>query len=164
MDHPENSPLWPADSPAATAHVALLQGTIARLANNSASCKTWSLTLVAALLSLASAAHAPLMVTATLVPIITFGFVDILYLATEVAYRNLYTRVVASIRAGSYDKSAVYEMRAGPDAGCVIWAIGSWSIVPYYALVVLYVIAILAGWPALCGARQDSRLQNGYVN
>ena len=149
MDHPENSPLWPADSPAATVHITVLQGIITRLANNSASCKTWCLTLVAALLSLAGAAHAPQMVTATLVPIVIFGFVDILYLATEVAYRNLYTRVVDSMRGGTYGKDAIYEARAQPDAGCIIWAIGSWSIVPYYALIGFYVVAMAAGWPAL---------------
>ena len=149
MDHPESSPLWPADSPAATAHIALLQGIITRLANNSASSKTWCLTLVAALLSLAGAAHAPQIVTATIVPIVIFGFVDILYLATEVAYRDLYTRVVASMRDGSYGKNTIYEARARPDAGCIIWAIGSWSIVPYYALIVCYVVAMIAGWPAL---------------
>ena len=149
VDHPETSPLWPADSPATTAHIALLQGSITRLANNSASSKTWCLTLVAALLSLAGAAHAPQMIHATLVPILIFGFVDIMYLATEVAYRNLYTRVVQSIRDGAYTKSAVFEARAQPDAGCVIWAIGSWSIFPYYALIIFYVIAIASGWPAL---------------
>ena len=85
MDHPENSPLWPADSPAATAHIALLQGVITRLANNSASSKTWCLTLVAALLSLAGAAHAPQIVIATIVPIVIFGFVDILVLRVEAA-------------------------------------------------------------------------------
>jgi hypothetical protein len=149
VDHPENSPLWPADSPAATAHIALLQGIITRLANNSASSKTWCLTLVAALLSLAGAAHAPQIATVTIVPIVIFGFVDILYLATEVAYRDLYTRVVASMRDGSYGKSTIYEARARPDTGCIIWAIGSWSIVPYYALIVFYVVAMIAAWPAL---------------
>ena len=42
---PGESPLWPADSPAVTAHINLLQGIINRLANNSASCKTWCLPL-----------------------------------------------------------------------------------------------------------------------
>lgn len=151
-DHAETSPLWPADSPATTAHINLLQGIITRLANNSASSKTWCLTLVAALLSLAGAAHAPQMVHATLVPILIFGFLDIMYLATEVAYRNLYTRVVESIRGGAYGRNDVFEARARPDAACVIWAIGSWSIVPYYALVIFYVIAIASGWPALLAA------------
>jgi hypothetical protein len=50
---PENSrgsPFWPADNPAAIAHVNLIQGIINRLANNSASCKTWCLVIVSALL------------------------------------------------------------------------------------------------------------------
>jgi hypothetical protein len=149
VDHAETSPLWPADNPATTAHINLLQGIITRLANNSASSKTWCLTLVAALLGLAGAAHAPQIVHATLVPIVIFGFVDIMYLATEVAYRNLYTRVVESIRAGAYAKNAVFEARARPDAACVTWAIRSWSIVPYYALIIFYLIAVVAGWPAL---------------
>ena len=53
-DDPRDSPLWPAHSPAATSHITVLQGIITRLANNSAACKTWSLTLVAAVLSVAN--------------------------------------------------------------------------------------------------------------
>ena len=146
---PSSSPFWPADSPAATTHITLLQGIIARLANNSASCKTWCLTLVAALLSLSGAAHLPQMVTATLVPILIFGFLDVMYLATEVAYRNLYSHIVDAMRGDAYGKGMVFEARARPDAGCVIWALCSWSVVPYYALLIFYVIAELANWPAL---------------
>jgi hypothetical protein len=145
----EHSPLWPADSPAATAHIALLQGIITRLANNSAASKTWCLTLVAALLSLAGAVHAPPMIHATLVPILVFGFVDIMYLATEVAYRDLYDKVVQTMREGTYGRHSVYDATARPDAGCIIRAISSWSIIPYYALLAFYVIAIASGWSAM---------------
>jgi hypothetical protein len=148
----EHSPLWPADSPAATAHIAMLQGIITRLANNSASAKTWCLTLVAALLSLAGAVHAPPMIHATIVPILVFGFVDVMYLATEVAYRNLYTQVVQTMRDGTYGRHSVYDATARPDAGCIISAIASWSIIPYNALVLFYVIAIASGWSALLAA------------
>ncbi len=126
---PRSSPFWPADSPGATTHITLLQGIITRLANNSASCKTWCLTLVAALLSLSGAAHLPQMVTATLVPILIFGFLDVMYLATEVVYRNLYTQIVDAMRGDRYGKPMMFEAKAGPDAGCVIWALGSWSII-----------------------------------
>ncbi|MSO99633.1 MAG: hypothetical protein EXR07_01080 [Acetobacteraceae bacterium] len=150
---PKTSPFWPADNPAVTGHITLLQGIITRLANNSASCKTWCLTLVAALLSVAGTAHAPRIVTAALVPVLVFGFLDVMYLATEVAYRNLYETVVDSIRAGSYDRARVFEARARPDAGCVIWAAASWSVVPYYVLVVFYVVALMQGWLALLAAK-----------
>jgi len=45
-----------------TAHVQLLEGIITRLANNSASCRTWCLTLVAAILSLAGATRSAVVV------------------------------------------------------------------------------------------------------
>jgi hypothetical protein len=58
-EDPTASPLWPADNPTIAAHINLLQGFISRLANNSASCKTWCLTLVAVFLALAGAIHEP---------------------------------------------------------------------------------------------------------
>jgi hypothetical protein len=148
-DDPTKSPLWPADSPAATAHVACLQGIITRLANNSASCKTWCLTLVAALLSLAGATHVPQMVTAALLPVIIFGFLDVMYLATEKAYRDLYGRVVASMCDRSYGLTSAFSAAARWDAGTLVWALGSWSILPYYALGAFYVVSLGYGWPSL---------------
>jgi hypothetical protein len=144
-----NSPILPADNPAIIAHITVLEGIIARLANNSASCKTWCLTLVAALLSLAGATHSPQMVTAALVPIIIFGFLDVMYLASEVAYRDLYAGVVKAIRDGTYRRERAYDTNARADKGCILEAIGSWSITPYYALIIFYLIALAAGWPAL---------------
>ncbi len=146
---PGTSPFWPADNPAVSAHITLLQGIITRLANNSASCKTWCLTLVAALLGVAGTTHTPGIVTAALIPVAIFGFLDVMYLATEVAYRHLYGTVVAAIRAGDYTRDNVFEARARPDAGHVIWALSSWSIVPYYGLLVSYAAAQWLGLSAL---------------
>ena len=146
-DDPTASPFWPADSPAATAHITVLQGIITRLANNRASCKTWCITLVAALLSLAGATHVPQMVTAALVPVVIFGFLDVTYLATEKAYRDLYGRVVDAMRDRSYTRMTVFETRANWDGGSLIWALASWSILPYYGLAVCYLLAVYLGWP-----------------
>jgi hypothetical protein len=96
------SPFWPADNPAVTAHIDLLQGIITRLADNSASCKTWCITLVSALLSLAGATHVPAMVAFALVPVVIFGFMDTMYLAQERAYRELYSRLIKAVRSASY--------------------------------------------------------------
>src|SRR5689334_1539318 len=78
------------NDPATTAHINLLQGIINRLANTSASCKTWCLSIVAALLSLAGSTHNPNLITVALVPVMVFGFIDMMYLAHETAYRELY--------------------------------------------------------------------------
>src|SRR5271167_3019224 len=96
-DRPEDSPFFPADNAAATAHIALIQGIIGRLANNSASCKTWCLTLVGAFLGLAGAVHQPAMITGALFSVAMLGYLDIMYLAQEIAYRRLYDRVVGAM-------------------------------------------------------------------
>lgn len=152
-DDPRASPLWPADSPAVTAHINLLQGIINRLANNSASSKTWCLTLVAALVSLAGATHVPGIVTFALVPVVIFGFMDTMYLAQERAYRDLYGSTVDIIRNGSYGLRNVYEARAPLDFGRVWSAFWSWSIFPVYlGLTAAYLVAQVSGWLAVLTA------------
>jgi hypothetical protein len=147
---PTVSPLWPADSPAVTAHINLLQGIINRLANNSASCKTWCLTLVAAFLSLAGATHVSGIVTFALVPVIVFGFLDAMYLAQERAYRELYRKCAEAIHKKSYTLDCTYDARAEISVGCFFWALLSWSVFPiYFGLIVAYLIAYRAGWLAV---------------
>lgn len=144
---PCSSPLWPADNPAVTAHMSLLQGIITRLANNSASCKTWCLTLVGALVSLAGATHVPGLVTFALVPVVIFGFMDTMYLTQEKAYRDLYTGTVNMIRNGSYALGNVYEARAPLGFCRFLSALCSWSVFPVYlGLTLTYLVAYLGGW------------------
>ena len=81
------------------AHINMIQGIINRMAGASASCKTWCITLVAALLSLAGSTKVPALATVSLLPIGIFGFLDFMYLAQEKAFRNLHGRIVAKIRA-----------------------------------------------------------------
>lgn len=150
------SQLWPADNPAVVAHMNLIQGIINRLANNSASCKTWCLTLVSALVSLAGATHVPGIVTFALVPVVIFGFTDTMYLAQEKAYRDLHMRTASAVRDGSYVLSNTYEASAPIKFRGVCSALGSWSIYPVYAgLILAYLVARIAGWlAALAGPGQ----------
>jgi hypothetical protein len=151
------SPLFPADNPAVIAHVNLLQGIINRLANNSASCKTWCLTLVGALLSLAGATHTPSIASVALVPVVIFGFVDMMYLAQEKAYRALYARIVTGIRQGSYPIANAFDARAEPTLTDIGWALLSWSVLPIYGgLIVVYIAAVRCGWLDLLGAAAKS--------
>ncbi len=127
-DHSHEAQHYPADNPAVTAHISLLQGIINRLANNSASCKTWCLTLVGALLSLAGATHVPGIVTFALVAVAIFGLMDTMYLAEEMAYRDLYNSTVQAIRDGKYGRHNFYEARASLSLSNFISAVVSWSI------------------------------------
>jgi hypothetical protein len=150
-DDPRSSPLWPADNPGVIAHINLLQGIINRLANNSAGCKTWCITLVAALLALAGATRAPAIVAFALIPVVVFGFLDSMYLAQERAYRGLYGRIVAAVRNGSYSRENVFDARAPIGGAGRVWsAFWSWAVWPVYlGLIVAYIIAALTG--ALAG-------------
>jgi len=148
---PDNqSPLFPADSPAVTTHINLLQGIINRLANNSSSCKTWCLALVGALLSLAGATRTPAIAAFALVPVVIFGFVDTMYLAQEKAYRDLYDAVVAAVRDGSYGRENAFNAKARRGFAHVMWALTSWSILPIYGgLIAAWCVAQERGWLAL---------------
>ncbi|WP_374368575.1 hypothetical protein [Dongia sp.] len=141
------SPLAPANDPAVTSHISLLQAIINRLANNSASCKTWCLTLVSALLSLSGATKNPAIATAALIPVVIFCFVDVMYLAQEKAYRALYNDVVTAIRNGSYGPGRVFDAKATRTSGHIWAALQSWSIWPIYGgLIAAYILAQSLGW------------------
>lgn len=148
------SALWPADSPAVTAHIATLQGIINRLAGNSASCKTWCISLVAALVSLSGATRMPAIVPVALVPVVVFAFLDTMYLAQERAYRGLYAEVVGKVRAKTYDISVAFNVSAPLRLPSGWSAFFSWSIWPVYlGLVSLYVVARATGWLAVLAPR-----------
>jgi hypothetical protein len=147
---PNNAPLsefWPADNPAIMAHITLIQGIINRLAGASASCKTWCVTLVSGLLSLAGATHVPALASVALLPIGIFAFLDTMYLGQERAYRELHGRMVMKIQAGNYARSDVFDARARLEFLQALCAFTSWSVWPVYVgMVAIYVAARCTGW------------------
>jgi hypothetical protein len=141
--------LEPGD-PATLAHINLLQGIINRLAGNSASCKTWCLTLVTAILGLAGTMKNAALVEVALIPVVVFGFIDTMYLAHEKAYRELYTSVVNKINYGRYTVGDVFD--ATPSLGfwrlcwLAIRSFCSWAVWPVYlGVIILYVFASWIG-------------------
>jgi hypothetical protein len=141
---PKASDFYPADNPAAIAHINLIEGIINRLANNSASCKTWCLTLVSALLSFAGSAHNAAVMMVALIPIVALGFLDARYLTQEKGYRGLYTEIVGKLRDGSY-KLASDAFKAEAPTAKVSCALRSWSIWPMYlGLLALYAACMVA--------------------
>lgn len=149
-DSQSKSELWPADNGAVTAHIAMLQSIIARLAGASASSKTWCLTMVGALLSFAAGMESPRLAAFAIVPIVIFAFLDASYLAQERAYRALFGTVVAKIRDGRYSRSDAFEARAPLGRGALLAALASWSVWPVYlSLFAVYIVAMCSGWIAL---------------
>ncbi|MEA3065561.1 MAG: hypothetical protein QOJ27_2013 [Sphingomonadales bacterium] len=158
------SPLWPADNSAVTAHISMLQAIIARLATNSASCKTWCLALVGALLSFAAGTKVPAIAAFAIVPIVMFAFLDANYLAQERAYRVLFAKIVGKIRDRSYAISDSFEAKAPIEPGALARAFRSWSIWPFYlGLLAAYAVAMGSGWIGLPSATEASAAPKAAV-
>ena len=71
---------------AVQAHLTMMQGVIARMAENSRSCKVWCVTLVAAVLVLVARTGEPQHALIALVPTLLFLCLDAYYLALERAF------------------------------------------------------------------------------
>ncbi len=69
-------------SPAVMKHLDILQGIITRMAGNSASCKTWAVTLVSALLAL-SIENCRVPIWICFVPVVMLYLLDSFYLGLE---------------------------------------------------------------------------------
>lgn len=136
------------DNSVVVAHMNILEGIINRLATSSAACKTWCLTMAGALLGLAGATHVPGIVQFALLPVVIFGLLDARYLATERAYRTLYTTLAESFRDGTYAASNAFDAAAAePDIVDTIGAFFSWSVAPtYLVLIAAYFLAFVTGW------------------
>jgi hypothetical protein len=135
------------DSPAVMAHINMIQGVINRLASASASCKTWCITLVSALASLAGATRTPAILTAAVLPIVLFAYLDAMYLAQERAYRALFKKIVTKTRDSSYSRADAFEADAGSPWSHFPGALLSWSVWPVYVcLGILYGIAFCSRW------------------
>jgi hypothetical protein len=109
------------DTMADTKHAEMIQDVVGRLAGNSFLAKGWSVTLAAAVIGLAAKDGQPLFLWVGLLPITMFWLVDAYYLATERAFRRLYSLAAARIRD---DLPATYEMTPSIEAAAVLAALG----------------------------------------
>lgn len=75
-------------------HLEFLQAIISRMASNSASLKTWAVTLTAALFALAAKDANARYVLVALLPIVVFWCLDAYYLRQERCFRALYARAI----------------------------------------------------------------------
>ena len=75
------------------AHLEMIQTIISRMANNSFSLKSWTVTLVAGIFILASKETDKLYFLVAYIPIIVFWLLDAYYLLQERLYRELYNKV-----------------------------------------------------------------------
>lgn len=132
------------ESAAVQQHLALMQGIIVRMAENSRSCKLWCVTLVAAVLVLVARTEQPNYILLALLPALLFLILDAYYLALERAFRVSYNKFVEKLHRGELQSADLYRLApTGSIPKHFCWAFcKSFSILPFYlALGIMAVIA-----------------------
>lgn len=134
------------------AHLSMMQSVITRMAENSRACKTWALTLVAAILVVVtkfesptvSDGFGPLETWIAVVPTTVFWMLDSYYLALERAFRHSYNRFVKRLHDEKLGKDELFQIGT-PGA---VWQHGlpslfSISTLPFYFMLG---VGILVAW------------------
>ena len=131
-----------ADSPSVQSHLNMQQGVINRLASNSASCKTWCVTLVSAIVVVVAEHDRPKLLYTALIPIILFFALDAYYLGLERSFRSAYGDFVRKLHAGLATVEDVFILhptfgRPPRLLGIVLRAMLSVSVWPFYGILAL---------------------------
>ena len=123
-------------------HLEIMQGVIARMAENSRYCKVWCVTLVAATLVLVArtgeAAHALI----ALAPTALLYLLDSYYLMLEKGFRKSYEAFVGKLQAREIFGSDLFHVHyEGSKVRGFAWAMSmSFSVLPFYVAVVVTVL------------------------
>lgn len=128
------------DAPSVQTYLTLIQGVISRMANNSASCKTWCVTIVAAVLALAIDKGSVESIFVGLLPLVLFLFLDAYYLSLEHDYRNIYNNFVEKLIGEKAEEAMLFKLKPENNylaqrLGATFKQISSLSIWPFYLLI-----------------------------
>ena len=133
------------ESSAVHQHLEIMQGVIARMAENSRSCKVWCVTLAAATLVLVArtgnAEHALI----ALAPTALFYVLDAYYLMLARRFATSYSNFVDKVHAGQVTASDLFAVDPeGSVPQVMLWAMfRSFSVLPFYVAVTA---TILLAW------------------
>lgn len=129
-----------ADSDAVRTHLSIMQAVIQRMAGNSASCKTWCITLVAAMLVLVARTEMTNYMPLAFIPAVLFLILDTYYLALERAFRGSYNAFVRKLHKGEVALSDLYVVRPRGRIGRrFAQSLGSSAIWPFYNVLVVLI-------------------------
>ncbi len=130
------------DSPAVQTHLQLLQGVINRMAANSAACKTWCVTLVAAIFIVAFRSTVGVPPLLALAPIVVLLYQDSASLALERELRNAYNAFVAKLHAGTLTPADLFVVQPSAPLRARLSVLRSWSVLPFYALLTIGTVVL----------------------
>lgn len=112
--------------PAVKAHIDMLQGIISRMAKNSATCKSWAIPMVTAILTLALE-KGVILSTAAYIPLCLFYLLDCYYLGLERKFKDRLRDFIIKINEGKDVDKDIYLSHSTDDKCwivrrlCSIW-------------------------------------------
>jgi hypothetical protein len=126
------------ESSAIQTHINILQNIINRMASNSANSKTWSITIISAIVILLIDKSKTNIFYIAYIPLLMFFFLDCFYLGLEKYFRKIYTEFINSMETDKFNFKDVYKLQ-GPDSltekiKCTFGGIWSFSTLPFYVI------------------------------
>lgn len=140
------------DASAVQAHINMLQGIINRMAQNSANCKVWAITLVSALLALRVDEGARQSLLYYL-PIVGLFWLDCYYLGLERRIIGQQRNFVKRLNNKENVADRIFRVESGVECGilkvlCQLWdmlkAALSISTLPFYLIISIIVYSVLS--------------------
>ena len=135
------------DSPSVQSYLTILQSVIARMASNSANCKTWCVTLVSAILVVVADKSKPNFVWIAAIPVLLFFLLDSYYLALERLFRDRYNGFIKKLHESTASIEDVFIVTATNSVRQLLWSLMmssvSISVAPFYVVLLL---TITAAW------------------
>lgn len=134
------------ESPSVHSYLTILQGVISRMAGNSASCKTWCITLVSAVIVIIAEKGQPNYVWISTVPLVLFGILDSYYLALERQFREVYNVFIRKLHFEMATIDDVFFVAPRTPAWTtsvdIAKATCSMSVWPFYLLLALMLLVV----------------------
>ncbi len=144
---PDGGPFLSIDdaSPSVQTHLEIIQGVVQRMAANSAACKTWCITIVAAILVIVAEKEKPSLAWLAVLPTVLFAALDVYYLALEKCFRNSYNAFIQKLHSHTLTASDLYSLvPTGRITVLQIEAAKSFSVWGFYLpLLVLATITVV---------------------
>lgn len=134
------------DSPSVQSYLTILQSVISRMATNSASCKTWCVSLVSAIIVIVADKGKPNYVWISIVPIVLFLTLDAYYLSLERQFRTVYNDFIRRLHFGDANVDDVFYL--APRTGVTTTSLGilkagaSIAIWPFYVLLAVMLLVV----------------------
>lgn len=124
------------NSPSVQSYLTMLQGIVSRLAANSASCKTWCVSLVSAIAVIAAQSGKVQLLFVAIIPLIMFAALDSYYLGLERRFRDCFEQFVRKLHQGTASVDDVFVVSGHLKIRGFFWeavvASGSFSIWVFY--------------------------------